>query len=90
MKDSTPLHVSASLCSGLVSTIFCTPADVIKSRMMQTNSPYNGILNCIHKTVSEEGILSLYKGFKRLLVLLSKTSLIGDPSGIVSFTRTNG
>ena len=56
MKESTPLHVSASLCSGLVSTIFCTPADVIKSRMMKTNSPYNGILNCIHKTVSEEGI----------------------------------
>tara|TARA_Y100001970_G_C14067794_1_gene767648 strand:- start:234 stop:1052 length:819 start_codon:yes stop_codon:yes gene_type:complete len=76
MKDSTPLHVSASLCSGLVSTIFCTPADVIKSRMMQTNSPYNGILNCIHKTVSEEGILSLYKGFFPIWFRLAPWQLI--------------
>ena len=76
MKESTPLHVSASLCSGLVSTIFCTPADVIKSRMMQTNSPYNGILNCIHKTVSEEGILSLYKGFFPIWFRLAPWQLI--------------
>ena len=76
MKDSTPLHVSASLCSGLVSTIFCTPADVIKSRIMQTNSPYKGLTDCIYKTVSEEGILSMYKGFCPIWFRLAPWQLI--------------
>ena len=76
MKESIQLHVSASLCSGLVSTVFCTPADVIKSRMMQQNSPYKGIINCIHKTVSEESILSLYKGFFPIWFRLAPWQLI--------------
>jgi len=76
MKESTQLHISASLCSGLVSTVFCTPADVIKSRMMQTNSPYNGIINCIHKTVTEEGLISLYKGFFPIWFRLAPWQLI--------------
>tara|TARA_Y100001970_G_C14165713_1_gene821163 strand:+ start:529 stop:1344 length:816 start_codon:yes stop_codon:yes gene_type:complete len=76
MKESTQLHISASLCSGLVSTIFCTPADVIKSRLMQTNSPYNGIINCIHKTISEEGLISLYKGFFPIWFRLAPWQLI--------------
>ncbi len=63
MEESVQLHISSSLCSGFVSSVFCTPADVIKSRMMQQDSPYKGIINCIHKTVTEENILSLYKGF---------------------------
>jgi len=63
IPNSTPLHVMSSICSGFVSSCLCTPADVIKSRMMQTNSPYKGIGDCITKTVIEEGFISLYKGF---------------------------
>ena len=55
------LHCCAllvSTCAGLVSSIFCTPADVLKSRMM--NQPYeNGrglhyksTLDCLTQTVS--------------------------------------
>ena len=63
LNDSTPLHVMSSICSGFVSSLCCTPADVIKSRMMQNNSPYKNIGDCIIKTINNEGILSLYKGF---------------------------
>lgn len=63
MKDNTPLHVLSSICSGFVASLCCTPADVIKSRMMQTNSPYNGLSDCLIKTIRLEGVHSLYKGF---------------------------
>ena len=76
MKDSTPLHISASLCSGFVSSVLCTPADVIKSRIMQTNSPYKGMIDCIYKTITEEGILSLYKGFYPIWFRLAPWQLI--------------
>jgi len=76
LEDSTPLHVMASLCSGFVASVCCTPADVIKSRMMQTHSPYRGIIDCIHKTVAEEGILSLYKGFYPIWFRLAPWQLI--------------
>ena len=76
IEDSTPLHAMSSLCSGFVASVCCTPADVIKSRMMQTNSPYRGIIDCIHKTVTEEGILSLYKGFYPIWFRLAPWQLI--------------
>jgi solute carrier family 25 uncoupling protein 27 len=76
IEDSTPLHAMSSLCSGFVASVCCTPADVIKSRMMQTKSPYRGIIDCIHKTVTEEGISALYKGFYPIWFRLAPWQLI--------------
>ena len=76
LKDNTPLHILSSICSGLVSSICCTPADVIKSRMMQNNSPYKGLGDCIIKTVQNEGVLSLYKGFFPIWFRLAPWQLI--------------
>ncbi|XP_049975299.1 mitochondrial uncoupling protein 4 isoform X3 [Alexandromys fortis] len=58
------------LCSGLVASILGTPADVIKSRIM--NQPrdkqgrgllYKSSTDCLIQAVQGEGFLSLYKGF---------------------------
>ena len=66
----------SSICSGFVASLCCTPADVIKSRIMQSNSPYNGIGDCIYKTVTEEGFISLYKGFYPIWFRLAPWQLI--------------
>jgi solute carrier family 25 uncoupling protein 27 len=76
LKEGTPLHVTSSICSGFVSSLFCTPADVIKSRMMQVNSPYSGIIHCIGSSVRQEGVLSLYKGFFPIWLRLAPWQLI--------------
>ena len=76
LEDNTPLHILSSACSGLVASLCCTPADVIKSRMMQSNSPYNGMGDCIINTVRNEGILSLYKGFFPIWFRLAPWQLI--------------
>ena len=62
LKD-TPLFVASSITSGFVASVCCTPADVIKSRLMQKDSPYRGVLHCLTDTIKKEGLVALYKGF---------------------------
>ena len=62
-NDNYKLHISSSIISGFVSSLLCTPADVIKSRMMQYNSNYKSILECTTNIMKYEGINAFYKGF---------------------------
>ena len=76
LEDNTPLHIMSSICSGFVASVCCTPADVIKSRIMQTNNPYNGITDCIIQTINKEGVITLYKGFFPIWFRLAPWQLI--------------
>jgi len=64
------LFFISSASAGLVSAILGTPADVVKTRMM--NQPindqgkgmyYKSSIDCLNQAVKNEGFLSLYKGF---------------------------
>lgn len=67
--DTTATHAIASLTSSLSAAILGTPADVVKTRMM--NQPfvsgkptlYRSSLDCLQQAIRTEGFLSLYKGF---------------------------
>jgi len=70
VADGRPLYFISSMCAGLVSAILGTPADVVKTRMM--NQPrcdsgkglyYANSFDCLKKAVYDEGFWSLYKGF---------------------------
>ncbi|XP_042897167.1 mitochondrial uncoupling protein 4 [Parasteatoda tepidariorum] len=70
LKDNWLTHMLASGCSGLIAATLGTPADVIKTRVM--NQPldsngkglfYKSSIDCLVKTVQEEGFMALYKGF---------------------------
>lgn len=63
ISDGMLLYTCSSITSSYFSTLCCNPADVIKSRMMENKSIYNGILDCIHITYKNEGIFAFYKGF---------------------------
>lgn len=70
LKDNWLTHMLASSCSGLVAATLGTPADVVKTRIMNqpTDSNGNGLfykssIDCLVKTVQEEGFMALYKGF---------------------------
>uniref|UniRef100_A0A8C8U1F4 Mitochondrial uncoupling protein 4 n=1 Tax=Peromyscus maniculatus bairdii TaxID=230844 RepID=A0A8C8U1F4_PERMB len=69
-RPNIQTHCPWGLCSGLVASILGTPADVIKSRIM--NQPrdkqgrgllYKSSTDCLIQAVQGEGFLSLYKGF---------------------------
>ncbi|KAG9347569.1 hypothetical protein JZ751_005138 [Albula glossodonta] len=70
LEDNSLCHALASTCSGLVAAIMGTPADVVKTRIM--NQPrdgcgrgllYKSSTDCLIQSVKGEGLKSLYKGF---------------------------
>ncbi|KAK3586068.1 hypothetical protein CHS0354_033189 [Potamilus streckersoni] len=69
LQDDHFTHFLASVCSGFVSAIMGTPADVIKTRIMNQSTKdgrpllYNGAIDCLMKTIRKEGFWALYKGF---------------------------
>jgi len=63
LQDNYVTHSLASICSGLVAASLGTPADVIKTRIMNNPDLYKGTLDCFNKSVKHEGFFSLYKGF---------------------------
>ena len=70
IPDNWICHTLASVCSGFVAATLGTPADVIKTRVM--NQPrdkcgkglfYKSSIDCLVQTIQKEGFFSLYKGF---------------------------
>jgi solute carrier family 25 uncoupling protein 27 len=63
LNDSLPCHVVASFGAGIFASLCSCPADVIKTRLMQTDSPYKGTIDCLRTMLRTEGFWTLYKGF---------------------------
>ena len=74
---------SYSVFSGLIAALLGTPADVIKTRVMNqpTDARGNGILyksslDCLMKSIKNEGFFSLYKGFIPCWIRMGPWSLV--------------
>jgi len=63
LEDNYFTHTLSSICSGLVAATVSTPADVVKTRIMNNPGQYRGSLDCAMRTIQKEGFFSLYKGF---------------------------
>ncbi|KAI6049660.1 mitochondrial uncoupling protein 4 isoform X1 [Marmota monax] len=83
LEDNIITHGLSSLCSGLVASVLGTPADVIKSRIM--NQPrdkqgrgllYKSSSDCLIQAVQGEGFMSLYKGFLPAWLRMTPWSLV--------------
>lgn len=82
LPDDHLVHIMASICAGLVAATMGTPADVIKTRVM--NQPtdkmgrgllYKGSIDCLQQTVKKEGFFALYKGFLPVWIRMAPWSL---------------
>jgi len=62
MGDGLPLHFVASALSGTVATTICSPADVVKSRVMHSSDPL-GPVHVITTSLKNEGPAFLFKGW---------------------------
>jgi len=63
LEDNFVAHGCASIAAGLVATIMSTPSDVLKTRIMSNPDAYSSTLDCLVKTVRNDGALALYRGF---------------------------
>ncbi|CAH8468367.1 unnamed protein product [Schistosoma turkestanicum] len=91
LEDGTLLHVCASVASGFVAAVLGTPADMIKTRIMNqrittpttstslsinvNDQLYSGMIDCFRKTVHNEGFSALYKGFFLIWARMAPWSL---------------
>lgn len=71
-EDNLLVHFLSSGVAGICGAVAATPLDVVKTRMMnqqvlKNNANrdyiYKNSFDCISKTVKNEGVLALYKGF---------------------------
>ncbi|XP_017099339.2 mitochondrial uncoupling protein 4 [Drosophila bipectinata] len=81
--DSRGIQFLSAIIAGFAGAGLSTPADVIKSRIM--NQPtdawgrglhYKGSLDCISKLVKQEGLMALYKGFIPYWLRVSPWSMV--------------
>ncbi|KAF2879073.1 hypothetical protein ILUMI_27082 [Ignelater luminosus] len=82
LKDNHFVHVVSSFCAGFMAATMGTPADVIKTRVM--NQPvdkdgrgllYKSSIDCLLKTTKGEGFSALYKGFFPIWLRMAPWSL---------------
>eukprot|EP01116_Phalansterium_solitarium_P020510 TRINITY_DN6084_c0_g1_i1.p1 TRINITY_DN6084_c0_g1~~TRINITY_DN6084_c0_g1_i1.p1 ORF type:complete len:326 (+),score=43.30 TRINITY_DN6084_c0_g1_i1:131-979(+) len=62
-NDNFSLHFTAACISGLVTTTVVNPADLVKTRWMTDRQRYTSPLDVLVKTVRNEGVLALFKGW---------------------------
>jgi len=70
-QDGTPLHVAASALAGTVATTVCSPADVIKARVMNANGTQGNLIAKLTKTLKKEGLGFLFRGWTPAWIRLS-------------------
>ncbi|XP_050083039.1 mitochondrial uncoupling protein 4-like isoform X1 [Anopheles aquasalis] len=82
LPDCHVVHIMSSICAGLVAATMGTPADVVKTRVM--NQPtdasgkgllYKGSIDCLQQTIGKEGFFALYKGFLPVWIRMAPWSL---------------
>jgi solute carrier family 25 oxoglutarate transporter 11 len=63
VKQAVGHSLPAGVAAGFVAAALSTPADVIKSRLMNKSGTYTSAADCAVRTVRAEGVRGLYKGF---------------------------
>lgn len=74
--EGTTLHFSASLMAGTVATTVCSPADVIKSRVMSAHGTGQGVVESLRKDLRKEGIGFLFRGWTPAWMRLGPNTII--------------
>ena len=75
-KDSKLTFFSASLIAGLVATTICSPADVLKTRIMNSSGSGEGVLKILAHAFKNEGPSFMFRGWVPSFVRLGPNTII--------------
>jgi hypothetical protein len=74
------LHVAGGAVSGVCAATTSAPWDLIKTRVQNDSTgQYRGVVDCLVKTVRQEGPLGLYKGWLALYLRLGPAVIVQVP-----------
>ncbi|KAL7422664.1 hypothetical protein Q5752_001955 [Cryptotrichosporon argae] len=77
LDDGPALHFLASLGAGTVATTVCSPADVLKSRIMNAHGPgSSSTLGVIRSSLANEGPMFMFKGWVPAWTRLQPTTIL--------------
>jgi len=75
--DNIMCHFTASFIAGTVATTVCSPADVLKSRIMNASGPgSNSTLGVIRQSLKNEGAMFMFKGWLPAWTRLQPTTIL--------------
>jgi len=92
-EDNMGCHVAASFGAGTVATTVCSPADVLKSRIMNASgSGSRSTLDVIKNSLRNEGPMFVFKGWVPAWIRLQPTTILifvifEQLKGVVDWTR---
>jgi len=76
-EDNMACHVAASFGAGTVATTVCSPADVLKSRIMNASgSGSRSTLEVIKNSMRNEGPMFIFKGWVPAWIRLQPTTIL--------------
>jgi len=76
-KDNIYCHFTASLFAGTVATTVCSPADVLKSRVMNASGPgSSSTLAVLRNSFKNEGPMFMFKGWIPAWTRLQPTTIL--------------
>lgn len=77
MQDGFGLHFTASFAAGTVATTVCSPADVLKSRIMNASAPGStSTMQAIRTAIANEGPMFMFKGWVPAWMRLQPTTIL--------------
>ncbi|TFY71346.1 hypothetical protein EVG20_g1651 [Dentipellis fragilis] len=75
--DNIYCHFTASFAAGTVATTVCSPADVLKSRIMNASGPgSNSTMQVIRNSLKTEGPMFMFKGWLPAWTRLQPTTIL--------------
>lgn len=76
-SDNIYCHFTASFAAGTVATTVCSPADVLKSRIMNASGPgSNSTIAVIRNSFKNEGAMFMFKGWLPAWTRLNPTTIL--------------
>ncbi|EGR28177.1 mitochondrial carrier protein, putative [Ichthyophthirius multifiliis] len=81
-KNSLYIQLASSACSGVVCAFLSLPFDNAKTKMQRMKAgqdgklPYNNVIDCIKKTIVNEGPTKLWVGFSTYVMRVSPHAMI--------------
>ncbi|KAH3666368.1 hypothetical protein OGAPHI_003547 [Ogataea philodendri] len=69
-------HFSASLLAGLVATTVCSPADVLKTRIMNSSSSGRSVFSIFREAVYSEGAGFMFRGWTPAFIRLGPHTIL--------------
>ncbi|KAI0684464.1 mitochondrial carrier [Cytidiella melzeri] len=95
-EDNIFCHTAASFAAGTVATTVCSPADVLKSRIMSASGAEGkSTMELIRRSLRTEGSMFMFKGWVPAWIRLQPTTMLifitfEQLKNVVDWTRTLG